>query len=195
MEQRPLEKTSDPSLSDLLQHPTPVARVGRNPPRARRQGLDRTDLARRRGRLTGQVAVEPLVARVGEVERRDPVVVMPSDWVGDVRLLRAGEQDRDEPDAAGIIAVAEVVVNDPALPAYAGALAGYLLCPHAAAVRLGADQQDKVGRLEVPLHPKRPALRRQGGRIDRGQPRAHRAAEHLPSRGRVGHARASHGYS
>ena len=115
-----------------------------------------------RGRLIGQVAVQVLEARVGEVERCDLVVVVPSDGVRDVRPLRAGEQDGDEPAAAGIVAVAEVVVNDPALPAHAGALAGRLLCPDAAAVRLGADQQDKVGRLEVSLHPERPALRRRG---------------------------------
>ena len=86
MEQRPLEKTSDPDLSDLLQHPTPVVRVsGRDQPRARRQELDRTGLARRRGRLTGQVAVEPFEARVsGDVENTDAVVGVPLDGAWDM---------------------------------------------------------------------------------------------------------------
>jgi hypothetical protein len=111
--------------------------------------------------LIGQVPVQGFIARVSEVEGREPVVVMPADWVGDVRGLRAGEQDGDEPDAAGLT-VGDAVVDQRALPTHASTLTWLLLAHDAAAVGRGADHQDELGRVEVPLHPAGPALRRRG---------------------------------
>ena len=47
--------------------------------RFRRQDLDRAAVGPGRGRLIGQVPVQGIVARVGAVESREPVVVMPPD--------------------------------------------------------------------------------------------------------------------
>ena len=84
----------------------------------RRQELDRTDLARRRGRLTGQVAVEPLEARVGDVEITDAVEGVPLDGVGDMGGLAPLQQDRDETGTTRLIVVNAVVDQIP-LPPYA----------------------------------------------------------------------------
>ena len=86
---------------------------------------------------------------------------MPLDGVGDVRGLRAGEQDRDEPRAAGLIVV-DAVVDQLPFPAHAQALTGLLQAHDAAAVGLGADHQDELGLVEVPVHPAGPALLRRG---------------------------------
>src|SRR5271157_6425273 len=75
----------------------------------RGQVLDRAKAGPERGRLTGQVPVQGFIARVSGVEGREPVVVMPADWVGDVRGLRAREQDGDEPDAAGLIILDPII--------------------------------------------------------------------------------------
>src|SRR5271157_5235270 len=125
------------------------------------QDLDRAKAGPGRGRLTGQVPVQGFIARVSGVEGREPVVVMPADWVGDVPGLRAGQEDGDEPDAAGLT-VGDAVVDQRALPTHASALTWLLLAPDTAAVGRGADHQDELGRVEVPLHPAGPALRRRG---------------------------------
>ena len=80
-----------------------------------------------------------------------------------MRGLRAGEQDRDEPRAAGLVVVDPVVDQAP-FPAHPEALTGLLLAHDAAAVGLGADHQDELGLVEVPVHPAGPALRRR--RVD-----------------------------
>ena len=116
-----------------------------------------------RGRLIGQVTVQSLEPRVGQVEGRNPVVGIPLNGVGDVRRLRAGKQeDRDEPRAAVVDPFVDRVVDEVPFPVHAEALT-WLLQPHeAAAVGLGADHQDELGLIEVLLHPAGPALRRRG---------------------------------
>ena len=71
--------------SDIYPHPE----GGRGPGTACGRGfwgriLDRAKAGPERGRLIGQVPVQGFIARVSEVEGREPVVVMPADWVGDV---------------------------------------------------------------------------------------------------------------
>ena len=128
----------------------------------RGQDLDRAEVGPGRGRLIGQVPVQGLVARVGQVERREPVIGMPPNGVGDVRGLRAGKQkDREEPRTAGLVVVDPVADQAP-YPANPKALTRLLLAHDAAAVGLGADHQDELGLIEVPLHPVGPALRRRG---------------------------------
>ena len=119
--------------------------------------MDRTDLARRRGRLTGQVAVEPLEARVGEVEMTDEVIGVPLDGVGDMGGLAPLEQDWNETGTARLIVVNAVVDQTP-LPPDAEALAGLLLPHDAASVGLGADHQDEGRLVDARIHPVRPAL-------------------------------------
>ena len=124
--------------------------------------MDRTDLARRRGCLTGQVAVEPLEARIGEVEITDAIVGVPLDGVGDMGGLAPLQQDRDEAGTTRLVVVNAVVDQTP-LPPDAKALAGLLLPHDAASVGLGADHQDEVRLIEARLHPERPALVGSGG--------------------------------
>ena len=120
--------------------------------------MDRTDLGRRRGRLTGQMAVEPLEIRVsGDVENTDAVVGVPLDGVGNMGGLAPLQQDRDETGTARLIVVNAVVDQTP-LPPDAEALAGLLLPHDAASVGLGADHQDEIRLIEARLHPERPAL-------------------------------------
>ena len=122
-----------------------------------RQGLDGTDLGRWRGRLIGQVAVEPLEVRVGEVEITDAIVGVPLDGVGDLGGIAPLQQDWNESGTARLIVVNAVVDQVP-LPPYAEALAELLLPHDAASVGLAADHQNKVRLIEARLHPARPAL-------------------------------------
>ena len=119
--------------------------------------MHRTDLARRRGRLIGQVAVEPLEARVGHVEITDAVEGVPLDGVGDMGGLAPLEQDRDETGTTRLIVVNAVADQIP-LPPDAETLAGLLLPHDAASVGLGADHQDEVRLIDARIHPERPAL-------------------------------------
>ena len=88
---------------------------------SRGQDGDRASVRPGRGRLIGQVPVQGLETGVGQVERRDPVVGVPLNGVGDVRRLRAGQQDWDESRPAGLVVVDPVVDQIP-LPVYPEAL-------------------------------------------------------------------------
>ena len=74
-----------------------------------------------------------------------------------------GSRMRDEPRRRRAVAVADAVV-DQILPSHRTPRPwpGCSSAHDAAAVGLGADHQDELGRHEVPLHPAGPALRRRG---------------------------------
>src|ERR1017187_1792229 len=105
--------------------------------------------------LTRQMSVKAFVA----FRSVDRVVGQPSNGPGHARRRYTLHQNRNE-SLYSCVCLIEMVVNQLGLPQNTAALKRFLSPLYAPSVDICANQCDKIGLLDLTIHPHRPAIRR-----------------------------------